>query len=373
VLCRREFAFDIRNVLFLMGLCGSTLYAATLVMRIQTYASRVVEMCSSFLNTIAFHILLYLWSVFVMQIRRNRSIYYLRAFILFSVLTMTFSTVLSAVMLNSVPTQLLAQMSLIVSYWVTVTQMILAIMFLVYAFNFRQRRKGMQISDTTNDALNRLQWLAGIAFFAYMALAFTNLAPINAMMITPQWLAAIILLRIVASSVRGIALSSVMGVRMPNRSASNAVMTYHGSTAIDSQASSGFGYPARKGSAWNGSEVGTTRTICYPATPVPAVDLEKTYPVPAYVGSGSWPMHRPLYDDADSASSVQVESVIDGDGGGGGGGGGGGLDEETLSETTQRDAYAYLRDDPYASWQPQQYEEAHSQMAYQEHDVNERV
>jgi len=361
VLLRREFIFDIRNLLFLMGLFGTTLYATTLLMRMQTYMTRVVEMCSSFLNTMAFHVLLYLWSVFVMQIRRHRSIYYLRVFIVFGALTMTFSIVFSGVMLNMVPTAPLASMSIVVSYWVPITQMILALMFLVYALNFRQRRKGLQISEATNDALNRLQWLAGIAFIAYMALAFTNLHPITAMMTTPATLAAIIVLRTFAASIRGIALISVMGVRVPSRATSAAVMTFHDSTMVDSHI--GSGYAVRKGSAWNTSEAGSAPTITRPVTPMPT-SHEKGYPVGAYAGSGSWPMHRPLHQDSDVASSVDEVSVT-----------GDGMDAEVdvLSETTQRDAYAYLRDDPYASWQPQQYEQPHAPDPHRAHDADERV
>jgi len=212
-----EFMFGLRNAIFLLGIVGFSLYIVMLLERTFTYSAKTIEAVSTWIISLAFHLLLYLWSVFLMQVRHNKSVYYFRGLVGFGALVVTLSFCASMVTLNINPTAGTRTLSLIMGYLLPITQIAIAVAFLGYAVKFLRRRETVKISQSTYQALTRLGQVAIIAFVAYFAVAATNLDVVAAALVTPGALAAGCILRMVSASIRGIALLTVLGVRVPKK------------------------------------------------------------------------------------------------------------------------------------------------------------
>jgi hypothetical protein len=212
-----EFIFGLRNIIFLLGIVGSAVYSASLLLRHFAYATKMLEAVATFIISIAFHLLLYLWSVFLMQVRHNKSVYYFRVLVAFGALVVTLAFISTIVTLNVTPNDQTRSLARVLGYMLPVTQIIIALAFLGYAVKFLRRRETVKISKNTYQALTRLGQVAIIAFVAYFAVAATNLDVVTRAMVTPGALATGIILRMLSASIRGLTLLTVLGVRTPKK------------------------------------------------------------------------------------------------------------------------------------------------------------
>jgi len=226
-----DFLFGLRNVIFVLGIVGLMIYASTLLLRTFSYTNKMLEAVSTWIISLAFHLLLYLWSVFLMQVRHNKSVYYFRGLIAFggAVVTLTFCN--SMATLNTTPNTNTRNLIKVIGYLLPITQIVIAVAFLGYAVKFLRRRETVKISQNTYQALTRLGQVAVIAFVAYFAVAATNLDIVVAQFVTPGALAAGCILRMLSASVRGIALLTVLGVRVPKKTTNIGSAGLYSSTA----------------------------------------------------------------------------------------------------------------------------------------------
>jgi len=67
------FQLDLRTVVFLLGLFSSIAYITACPMRLQTYVRYNIEQVSTFLYSIAFYLLLLLWSGILARIQVSRA------------------------------------------------------------------------------------------------------------------------------------------------------------------------------------------------------------------------------------------------------------------------------------------------------------
>ena len=211
------------------------MYNASLLTRTFAFSTELLAAIGTFLISIAFHMLLYLWSVFLMQIKHNRSVYYFRGLIVFGMLVVTLTFLVSVIVLNMEITPILRTLMKVMGYLLPITQVLIAVAFLGYAVKFMRRRETVKISPQTYQALTRLGQVAIVAFICYFAVAATNLNAVTSSLLKPGPLVTIIILRMVSASVRGLALLTVLGVRSPKKA------TAVGSSGLFSQTSSSIG------------------------------------------------------------------------------------------------------------------------------------
>ena len=244
----RKFKFNLRAAIFLLTLLGFILYVVSIPMSMATYADKTFENISTYLISIAFHLLLYLWSVFLMKVERSKAIYAFRGLILFGALVALLAFVTSMILSNSDPTDALIQLSNAVGFILPATQAVIGATFLYYAANFfMRRRQATRISPNTVSALTRLAQVAVIAFVGYFAVAMTNLNFIVQANAKPLGLAALNLIRLFSASVRGLAILTVMGVRQQDRKPGSSGSAYTASTKGGTGAT-GDAYRSRAGS-----------------------------------------------------------------------------------------------------------------------------
>jgi len=221
-----KFQLNLRAVIFFTALVGFTLYTASIPIRMATYANRVMENISTYLISIAFHLLLYLWSIFLMQVQRSKAIIAFRGLIALGATVATLAFVTSMVLSNMQITDASGRLGDIIGYLLPVTQTVIGITFLYYAANFFVRRKEAgKISKDTVSALTRLAQVAVIAFVGYFAVALTNLNSILQANNNPSGLVALTLIRLSSASVRALAILTVMGIRQHERKATHGSAT----------------------------------------------------------------------------------------------------------------------------------------------------
>jgi len=230
-----EFVVNLRNAIFLLGITGLAVYSSSLLLRTYAYDAMMLETFSTWCISLSFHLLLYLWSVFLMQVRHNKSVYYFRVLVAFGAAVVTLAFCDSVVALNVPPSDGMRTVTKIIGYLLPITQVVIAVAFLGYAVKFLRRRETVKISLNTYKALTRLGQVAVIAFVAYFAVAATNLDVVVSAMTTPVALAAGCILRMLSASIRGMALLTVLGVQVPRKA------TNIGSSSMFSSSTSSTG------------------------------------------------------------------------------------------------------------------------------------
>jgi len=219
---RGEFHMDLRNIVFVVDLIGTLLYAVTFLLRFQTWSMKMLEIISSWIESMAFHGLLYLWSVFLMQVRHSPMVYLFRVVVAFGAFSATCATIGSIVTYNLPSSKILRKVAVIMGYWLPVSQLVVAVAFASFALNFYTKRRGVgSISPSTVQALQKLGQLAVIAFACYVALGVCNLDFVSTSVQSPGALAAVVLVRIIAGSIRGLSLLTVLGFKAPSKGRKN--------------------------------------------------------------------------------------------------------------------------------------------------------
>jgi hypothetical protein len=249
-----KFQWNLRTAVFLVAFVGFTLYTSSIPLRSTSYANKLMESISTWMISISFHMLLYLWSIFLMQVQRSRAIYAFRGLIAFGATVATFAFVTSIVRNNIEATAATRTLGEIIGYLLPITQGVIGVAFLYYAANFLLRgREAGKISQDTVAALKRLAQVAVIAFVGYFAVAVTNINAIVKLNTSPGVTATLTLVRMLSASVRGFAILAVMGVRQTQRKAGSTSGSFNptGSTASSFRSMSTL---AGKGGAYAGGD-----------------------------------------------------------------------------------------------------------------------
>jgi len=243
----RKFHLNLRTLVFLVALLGFTLYAGSIPLRDFTYASKVIENISTWMISISFHLLLYLWSIFLMQVRRSRAILVFRALIALGATVATFAFITSMVRNNMDDSPATRTLGEIIGYLLPITQTVIGATFLYYAANFfRRGREAEKISQDTMAVLTRLAQVAVIAFVGYFTVALTNLNFLVELNVNPGAMAAMTMVRLLSASVRGFAILTVMGVRASERRGSTTT-SFNPASSQATARSGGTGTLAEKG------------------------------------------------------------------------------------------------------------------------------
>lgn len=178
----------------------------------------MLDISTSWAESIAFHMLLYLWSVFLMQMKHSKTIYVFRGVVIFGAVSATTSTISGIILHNSVVTGSLATLNQVLGYWVPLVQLFVAVTFASFGISFYGKRKGVgNVSPQTVAALTRLTVLALVAFTTYVTLGVCNTRAVTLSVLSPGALATVIYVKITAVTVRGLALLSVLGLRVPKK------------------------------------------------------------------------------------------------------------------------------------------------------------
>ncbi|RKP13891.1 hypothetical protein BJ684DRAFT_19659 [Piptocephalis cylindrospora] len=239
VIIKRELALDLRNGVFLLGLVSSGLYMGTFTMRIISLSTFLLRLWSSYLGSLAFQMILYMWSNVLMQIRPHRYLNLLRGIIGLAFLLVTTSTCIHTVRITqNRPSDAMNTASFVVIYGSIIAQLIIGSIFLAYSVQFRKRRDTVKVSAETYRALSKLTYLAWIAFFSYLGLAIGNLPPLVKVASSPVSFAILTSAMAIFASARSFALLSILGVRVPNKS------TTLGPSALASGQTSGSSSPS---------------------------------------------------------------------------------------------------------------------------------
>jgi hypothetical protein len=233
----KYFTVDLRSALFVLAWIGTVLYASGMVLRTPTYAYRMMEAISTFFLAVAFHMLLYLWSVFLMQLHRNKAIYAFQVIVAMSGTTVLVIAIYSIVMTNSSANITKTKHYIFFSYWLPAMQWTLGVSFAVFAVAFLRKRENAKISANTQSALTRLLYVALIGFSTYLIMGIINLKAIVQWQTTGGRTAAIFYIKCVACSVRGVSVLLILGIKKP-------VKRDTGSTATSSTMS-GFSAPTQ--------------------------------------------------------------------------------------------------------------------------------
>ncbi|KAI9228138.1 MAG: hypothetical protein DHS80DRAFT_23615 [Piptocephalis tieghemiana] len=239
VIIKRELALDLRNGVFLLGLISSGLYMGTFTMRIISLSTFLLRLWSCFLGSLAFQMILYMWSNVLMQIRPHKYLNLLRGIIALAFILVAASTCIHTVRITqNVPSDGMITVSLVFIYGSIVAQLIIGSIFLAYSVQFRKRRDTVKVSVETYRALSKLTYLAWIAFFSYLGLAIGTLPPLVNVANTPVSFAILTSAMAIFASARSFALLSILGVRVPNKS------TTVGPSALGSGRTSGSSSPS---------------------------------------------------------------------------------------------------------------------------------
>jgi hypothetical protein len=212
-----EFKLNVRNVVFGLDVVGAVLYLCTLVFgRPWFHTYRIMECISSFFVSMAFYLLLYLWSVFLMQVKHSPMLYGFRGVVGFAGVTTVISSITQLVMYNTLrPSKGQMMFQLVLQYWLPFAQVLVASVFAVFALQFMSRRETVKISPHTVAALTRLSQLAVVAFFAFFLTAIANARFVLMWQTTPTRIAVIQALVVISISTRALSILTVLSIRPP--------------------------------------------------------------------------------------------------------------------------------------------------------------
>ncbi|KAI9593354.1 hypothetical protein BDF19DRAFT_167611 [Syncephalis fuscata] len=154
-LATRTFAADIRNVVFLLGIFAVIANATSIPLKNASYMRVVFEQISSFLSSIAFYMLLYLWSSLLSQIKQDRSMYPLRCFLFFGASVATWTIAINLIWLNHWDTSSIDSLIDVNFYLIPITQLMVAVLFCIVGYRFRSRRNQCRMSSDTQRALTK--------------------------------------------------------------------------------------------------------------------------------------------------------------------------------------------------------------------------
>jgi hypothetical protein len=176
-----KFEFDLRNAIFVLGVVGATLYTVTLFLTIRSRSRRLVTNVSGYCETMAFHLLLYLWSMFMKQIRMQtkHAITVFRVVVFISMGVVTFTFIAQMIVHNVRTSASILRMVRVVEIVLPIMQFIIALTFALYSWQFYQKREAAKISPRTQTALFRLTILAVMAFVCYMFLSINNIGVVK--------------------------------------------------------------------------------------------------------------------------------------------------------------------------------------------------
>lgn len=176
-------------------------------MRHQAYLRGNLEVVSDFLGTIAFHMTLYLWSVFLMKIRPSCYIYILRAIVICSALLVIALSILcfisfSLIYVNSIIyiiQGLLQDISVLTQCLLAILSVMfgkrLLLLMTVVGIGFYWKKRSLSVAPSTVAALSRLSLLGFFGLFFYAALVVIKVLYIYGKECEPVILFAMVIIR----------------------------------------------------------------------------------------------------------------------------------------------------------------------------------
>jgi hypothetical protein len=218
---QQHIEWNLANVIFLVDALAVALYMAALLTRPFSYAHTMINSVSSTLASIAFHMLMFLWSVFLQRVDNDtRKAYVFRAVLVVSLTINCLSFVQVVMKRNTLPGTVPRRMETVFTWILPAAQLSLACAFALFSLQFYTKIQMVKISPHTVAALTRLSALAIVAFVCYFVLAVINTDVVNrwqimaARSITMQYVIRLVL------TVRALALLAVLGVQIPKHSTS---------------------------------------------------------------------------------------------------------------------------------------------------------
>jgi hypothetical protein len=212
-----EAELNLRNVVFLVDVVGTIIFILPLAMRYFTYVSEMCIKIGSATISIAFHLLIYLWTVFLLNIRRSKFVYVIRAAIVLSALIIIVSMVVSIVLLHK-RHEAMDSLSRMLLSTRSFGQLLVAFAFAACGMLFFHKTQTSKLSPHVLAALNRLAVVAGIGVLGFLLIAVVNYLKSSNWTSTPGRAVGVYVLMQVAMLVRAVALLAVLSVPKTQKS-----------------------------------------------------------------------------------------------------------------------------------------------------------
>lgn len=218
-ICDKVVVLDLRNTIFFMGFFSALLVLTISGLRIFSLAARVIDTVQSFLSEVAFHLLLYFWSVFLMTLTRSKKVYFFRVIVVISMTATVVGKVYNMTYLFVESTQAVQNAAnILFGFIIAPVQGVLAVVFLIFAFLFYYKKKTLGIqSESTLKSLDRLTWLAVAGFLCYLILALLNSPLYRNQNNLAVWYAVNQTVYTFAVAIRFVALMCILGVRSKSK------------------------------------------------------------------------------------------------------------------------------------------------------------
>ena len=223
---------DQRTAIFVGGLISSIMYAVAFTVRRETQLFFILDVIAQFIFSVAFYMLLMLWSGILQQVQKGKPLTPLRVAILLAFLIMVYNLVETIVWLSVWPTPGLDMAHEVARYLVPISQLIIGLLFLFYAIRFQLRKNSYNTSRDTRRALTKLSWLAILGFISFILKAIANFLvgdPNVYNSVTGVLICYV--LADVAALLRAFAILMILGVRLPEQRSTTTSSTTHGGTS----------------------------------------------------------------------------------------------------------------------------------------------
>ncbi|RKP09386.1 hypothetical protein THASP1DRAFT_28812 [Thamnocephalis sphaerospora] len=215
-LVTQTFAMDIRNAVFILGILSVASNSVAIPLRNASYLRMTMEQISSLLSSVAFYMLLYLWSSLLSQIKHDRTMLPFRCFLGFGALVAVWTLCIGLSWLNTWNSAPIAPLIKMTRYVTPITQTTVAALFCIVGYRFRMRRNQCRMSRETQHALTKLAWLSVMGFATFLLQAVANVMVSHYALLTNVTAVAIMYVFITLSfTIRGMAIVMVLGVRVP--------------------------------------------------------------------------------------------------------------------------------------------------------------
>jgi len=197
-------------------LISATMFAVLITLGRQTQLAFLLELISSFFFSIAFYLLLSLWSGILSQVQQRTAYSPLRIGIYVGMLIATVNLIFGIVWLSVWPGVVETNIHQTFYYILPASQALVGLLFLFYAVRFQLRKNDYNASRDTKRALSKLAWLAVLGFFTFIVKAVTNFVGGNATVAgSVGGTAANYIAEDIAATARAFGILMVLGVRLP--------------------------------------------------------------------------------------------------------------------------------------------------------------
>lgn len=174
---QNDIHFDLRNSIFVSSLIATCLTLIQIWMPIYIFSRSIIEIFSTTICAVAFHMLLFLWTVFLISFGQQQSLVLAFRVIIFTSLTIALVFFASNLTYKLTPSSpgMEAYMAIYTGWVLMFSQITIASLFIFFSVYFLLTRKTVKgFSAATVEALTKLSLLGILASFTYLMLALIN-------------------------------------------------------------------------------------------------------------------------------------------------------------------------------------------------------